>query len=61
MAIALAKYLNYHPFIICPKTIISNWYEVADIFGVIPITVVNYETLIKGKTYISRKYMDNRH
>ena len=60
IAIALASYLNYKPFIICPKTIINNWYEVSNFFNVIPLTIVNYETLIKGKTYISQNNMTRK-
>ena len=42
IAIALAKYLGYDPFIICPKTIINNWYDVADIFDVTPLTIISF-------------------
>jgi len=50
-AIATCKQLKLQPFIICPKTIISNWKKVCDYFQVKPITIVNYETIKNGKIY----------
>lgn len=51
IASAIAKQLNLQPFIICPKTIMSNWKNVLNIFNVKALGVVNYETLKLGKYY----------
>lgn len=50
-AIALCKQLNLRPFIVCPKSVISNWHAVSKSFGVIPLGIVNYETIKLGKFY----------
>ncbi len=50
-AIAICKQLRLRPFIICPKSIISNWENVCEHFSVKPICVVNYETIKNGKQY----------
>ena len=50
-AIALCKQLNLRPIIICPKTIMSNWKHVCDLFGIYPLTIVNYECIKAGKAY----------
>lgn len=50
-SIALCKQLNLRPFIICPKTIMSNWKNVCEIFGVSPLGIVNYECIKSGKCY----------
>ena len=60
IAIACAKYLNYKLFVICPKTIINNWYEVSEKFNIEPLVIVNYETLIKGKCYRSKTDMSRK-
>jgi superfamily II DNA or RNA helicase len=51
IAIALCKQLNLTPFIICPKSIISNWKSVIKLFNLDNSIVVNYETLKLGKYY----------
>ena len=50
-ALALCKQLNLTPIVICPKSIMSNWYNVAKIFDVKIVFVCNYETLRRGKYY----------
>lgn len=50
-SIALAKQLNYKPFIICPKNVITYWKNVCKYFGVDPITVTNYDLIKNGKIY----------
>jgi len=50
-SLAAAKYLNLKPFIICPKSILSIWKEVADYFKIEPLAIVNYDTIIRGKYY----------
>lgn len=52
-AIALCKQLNLQPLIICPKTIMSNWKNVCNIFNVNPLGIVNYECIKSGKYYNS--------
>lgn len=49
--VALCKQLGLKPFIICPKSIISNWRTICKKFSVDPICVVNYETIRSGKIY----------
>lgn len=50
-ALALCRQLRLRPFIICPKTIISVWKNVAKYYGVKPLGVVNYELIKNGKYY----------
>jgi len=50
-AMALAKILKLEPLIICPKSVITNWVDVAKIFGVNIRGVANYEMLKSGKYY----------
>ena len=50
-SIALCKQLKLKPFIICPKTIMSTWAYVCKLFNVIPLGIVNYETVKSGKYY----------
>jgi superfamily II DNA or RNA helicase len=50
-SMALCKQLNLKPFIICPKTIISVWKQVAKYYGVKPLGIVNYELIKNGKYY----------
>lgn len=51
-ALALCKQLNLNPIIICPKSIISNWRNISNIFKIKPVFICNYETLRLGKYYI---------
>lgn len=50
-SISLCKHFNLRPFILCPKTIIHKWLEVAKKFKVNPLGIVNYETIKKEKYY----------
>ena len=50
-ALALCKQLRLRPFIICPKTIISVWKNVAKYYGVSPLGIVNYELIKNCKYY----------
>lgn len=52
--IATCLQLNLRPYIICPKSIMGNWKMVCDMFGVVPIAIVNYETIRQGKEYDSK-------
>jgi superfamily II DNA or RNA helicase len=60
-AIATCKQLNLKPFIICPKTIVSNWKSVCKYFNVTPYSVVNYETIRLCKEYKNEKRVDSKH
>jgi superfamily II DNA or RNA helicase len=46
--IAICKYLNLKPLVICPKSAISTWIYVCNFFNVIPSLIDNYEMVIKG-------------
>lgn len=50
-AIACCKQLNLKPFIICPKTIMSSWKLICDVFNVSPASIVNYETIRNCNEY----------
>lgn len=50
-SIALCKQLNIRPFIICPITVIPTWHHVCNLFGIIPLGIVNYECIKTGKYY----------
>ncbi len=49
--IALCYLLKLKPFIICPKSVISNWIEVSQSMGVELTGLANYEKLKGGKYY----------
>jgi len=54
-ALATCKQLNLQPIIFCPKTIISSWKKIAEIFKVKPLFICNYETIRNGKYYVNQK------
>lgn len=54
-AIATAKHLKMKVFIVCPKTIMSSWIDVINIFNIQCIGISNYELLINIKYYIKDK------
>ena len=56
IAAAICKELNRRPIIICPKTLIYNWINVLEYFGIKAYEIVNYETIRNGKTYTNNKY-----
>ncbi len=62
--IALCKMLNKRPFIISPKSVLSNWINVCEIFDVKIFGLSNYESLINSKYYtenlerVNCPYMD---
>lgn len=47
-ASAVAREINVPMFVICPKVVIPEWKKVSKIFGVKPLAVKNYESLIKA-------------
>jgi superfamily II DNA or RNA helicase len=54
--LALAKKYNLKPFIVCPKSVISYWGDVAEYIGIELSGVANYE-MIKAKKYY-KKFKD---
>lgn len=52
-SVGLCRQLYLKPFIICPKTVISNWKRVCDIFRIKPLAIVNYESIKNGKVHDS--------
>lgn len=53
-AIVLCNILNLKPFILCPKSVINNWINVAEDIGVPILGISNYEK-IKGCKYYDCK------
>lgn len=51
VALACCDLLKLKPFIICPKSVISSWVDVADKMGVTILGLANYEKLKGGKYY----------
>jgi hypothetical protein len=49
-ALALCKYMNKKPFVICPKSVIPSWISVAQHFDMEIFGIANYE-LLKGCKY----------
>jgi len=43
-SIALCKQLNLNPIILCPKIMINEWERICELFGVVPIYIINYES-----------------
>lgn len=52
-SIALCKQLKLRPIILCPKIIMGEWERVCEIFGIIPLCIINYE---RAKTGNNNKY-----
>ena len=50
-AIATCALLKLTPFIICPKSVIANWSNVCNEFGVKYLGISNYEMLKNGNYY----------
>ncbi|KAJ3035716.1 hypothetical protein HDV00_003477 [Rhizophlyctis rosea] len=50
-----AKRLGLKPFVVCPKAIAANWFDVADQFGVELKGVAHYELLKGGKYFHNMK------
>lgn len=48
---AICRQLNLRPLVIGPKSVISNWYKICNEFDVLPLGVVNYETIKNNKYY----------
>ena len=51
-AIAVAKQLKMSVFVVCPKTIMSSWLDIINLFKIECIGISNYELLITTKCYI---------
>lgn len=50
-ALASCKMLKLKPFIICPKSVISNWVETCKYFDLDYLGIANYEMIKNGKYY----------
>lgn len=50
-SLAICKQLGLKPIIICPKTIIQNWYDVCNHFDLEPEVVINYEKIINSSLF----------
>lgn len=50
-ACGIAKELNLGIFVICPKSVIEDWYEVAKLFEVDIIGITNYEVIKSQNIY----------
>jgi superfamily II DNA or RNA helicase len=59
-AMALCAVLKLKPIIVCPKSVLSAWTAIAELFGVSPTIIVNYEQLIAGNSvvYADDKWQD---
>jgi superfamily II DNA or RNA helicase len=51
IALVLSHMLGLEPFVVCPKSVITNWMNVAKDLGVKLFGVSNYESLKSGKYY----------
>lgn len=65
-ALAACKMLKFKPFIICPKSVISNWVEICKFFELDYLGIANYEMIKNGKYYtenyepVNCPYMDKQ-
>jgi len=50
-AMAVCALMGLRPFPVGPKSVILKWFEIASIFGLVPLGAVNYESLKNGKYY----------
>lgn len=55
IAMAICREMGLHPLIICPKAVISVWFNLATDFGVELLGVSNYESIKVGSYYDSTK------
>lgn len=49
-ACAIARHMDCHIFVMCPKVVRRNWERVLTLFGVKSFTVVNYDLIVRGNT-----------
>lgn len=54
-SLCTCKELKLRPLIICNKSVISVWKSVCDYFGVMPLAIINYETIRTGRTKTKNK------
>lgn len=59
-AIAVCKQQSLIPYIICPKSVVSMWENTCRYFDIIPLSIVNYETLKSGYEYEEGKRVDSK-
>lgn len=51
VACEIAHQLGLQPIIICPKSVMSNWNRVLNLFNVRPLGISNYESMRTGSWY----------
>lgn len=63
-SLAVCKYFDFTPLIICPRGTIAIWKRVCNNFNIVPIDIINYEmirpTNLKNKNYLeinNNKYL----
>lgn len=54
-ASAIARHMDTHVFVICPKVVRRNWEKVLKLFGIKSFTVINYDLIVRGKTPYARQ------
>ena len=54
-ACAIARHMDCHIFVMCPKVVRRNWERVLTLFGVKSFTVINYDLIIRGNTPYARQ------
>jgi len=59
VALAIARLLDLHPFVICPLSVIYSWKRAAEYFS-LDITVSNYESAKQGKVKVFSSNSMNR-
>lgn len=52
---AIARHMNTHIFVICPKVVRKNWGRVLNLFGIKSFTIINYDLIVRGKTPYARQ------
>lgn len=52
---AVAAQLKLKPFVIAPKTVLSVWNKIMNIFNVTPYTIINYEAIRSGYWFNNNK------
>jgi superfamily II DNA or RNA helicase len=59
--IQICKKLNLVPFVICPKSVISNWIDVCNYFDCRLFGISNYELCKNSKYYDKNKIVENKY
>lgn len=54
-SLAICKQYKYIPFIICPKSVITDWVQVSRLFNIRVLGISNYELITRGQYYKIKK------